>query len=60
MKNKNFTIETKVQYLKEFMFGKEELVIATIVAKNGYKILLDNGDEFNNVSNLSMYLTPIK
>jgi len=57
---KKLKIGSKVQYLKQFMFGKENLITAKIVAINGYKILLDNGDEFNNVSNLSMYLTIIK
>ena len=44
-----FKVGTQVEYQKEIMFKGYETVIATIVAVNGYKILLDNGDELNNV-----------
>lgn len=60
MSHTKLTTGTKVQYLKEFMFGKESLITAKVVMKNGNKVLLDNGDEFYAVSNWSMYYTIVK
>lgn len=44
-----FKVGQQVEYQKEIMFKGYELVVATIVAINGYKILLDNGDELNHI-----------
>lgn len=50
-----FAIGQEVEYTKQIMFKGEdgldyfESVIATIVAINGFKILLDNGDELNHI-----------
>ena len=35
----------KIKYTKQFMFGKQSEIEATVVLINGNKILLDNGDE---------------